>query len=74
VNVKRILEVAGEQAGLVEERTPAYRASLVRCLVEVVATQDEGLSDKGRRDRVAKIVEAFGSKVAADKGRTNEAG
>jgi len=70
MSAKRILEVAGDQATLVEERCQRYRADLVGCLVKVIATQDEGLSQKGRRDRVAKIVEAFGGKVAAETGQS----
>lgn len=61
----RILEVAQEQATLVEERSDHYREELIRCLISVITTQDEGLSDKGRRDKVAKTIEAFGTRVAA---------
>lgn len=68
MSAKRILEVAGEQATMVEERCQRYRADLVECLVKIIATQDEGLSQKGRRDKVAKIVEAFGGKVTAETG------
>lgn len=66
MNAKRIVEVAGEQAALIDERHGQYRAGLIRSLIEIVTAQDEGLSERGRRDRVAKIVEAFGSKVAAE--------
>ena len=65
MNTKRVLDVAGEQANLIEERTGSYRKDLIRCLIEAITAQDEGLSDKGRRDRVTKLVEALGSKVAA---------
>ena len=68
MSAKRILEVAGEQATMVEERCQRYRADLVECLVKIIATQDEGLSQKGRRDKVAKIVEAFGGTVTAETG------
>ena len=66
MNPKRINEVASEQASLIDERYPQYRAALIRCLIEVITAQDEGHSERGRRDRVAKIVEALGSKVAAE--------
>lgn len=62
---KRILEVAREQALLVDERIDGYREDVVRCLMKVIATQNEGHSDRGRRERVAKEVEALGGKVAA---------
>ncbi len=65
---RRIVEVAGEKAALISERTDSYRSDLVRCLVEVIQTQQEGLSEKGRRDRVSKIIEAFGGKVGAKRG------
>jgi hypothetical protein len=65
MNTQRLIEVATNQAALIEEPQSQYRAGLIRCLIDVVTAQEEGLSDKGRRERVAKIVEAFGSKVAA---------
>ena len=65
MNTKRVLDVADGQATLIEERTGSYRADLVRALIATITAQDEGLSDKGRRDRVTKVVEALGSKVVA---------
>ena len=67
---KRIVEVAGEKATLIEERIDGYRSELVRTLVSIIQTQHEGLSDKGRKDRVAKIVEALGATVASKSGAT----
>jgi hypothetical protein len=64
----RIAEVAGEKASLVSERVPGYRADLVRTLVAAIQAQNEGLSDKGRRDKIAKMVEALGSKTIAQSG------
>ncbi|MGD9715444.1 MAG: hypothetical protein AB7V46_25830 [Thermomicrobiales bacterium] len=69
MNPARLHEVAAEQAGLVPERYPTYRADLIRCLVDVLAAQEEGLSDRGRRDKVSRVVEAFGAKVASQAGR-----
>ena len=66
MNPRRIFEVASEEASLVEERYPQYRAALIGCLIDAITTQDEGLSEKGRRDRVQRIVGAFGEKVAAE--------
>ena len=68
MNTKRLIEVAGEEAMRIDERYPGYRLELVRCLIQVTSTQDEGLSDKGRRDKVFRIVEALGGKVAAGAG------
>ncbi len=61
---KRILEVAGEQVSLVREPIDGYRAELVQCLMKVIATQNSGHSDAGRKKQVAKEVEALGTKVA----------
>lgn len=65
MNTKRIVEVAGNQALLREERYGGYRADLVRCLVDVIAAQSEGRSEKGRREKVANLVSALGSRVGA---------
>ncbi len=65
---RRIVDVAGEKAVLAEERFDGYRADLVRTLVAVIQTQQEGLSEKGRRDKVSKIVESLGSVVATKAG------
>lgn len=62
---KRIMEVAREQALLIDERAPGYREDMVRCLMRVIAVQNEGHSERGRRERVAKEVEALGVKIAA---------
>lgn len=66
----RIVEVAKETASVVSERVDGYRGDLVRCLIEVIQTQQEGLSEKGRRDKVGRIVESLGAKVAARGGQT----
>jgi len=71
MNPKRLVDVAGQQAMLIDEKRPGYRADLVRCLTEVIAVQAEGGSDRGRRDKVSRIVEALGSKIAAEKGTTD---
>jgi len=62
------MAVAGEQAGTITERFPGYREELVRSLIAIITTQSEGLSDRVRRDQVGKIIDAFGAKVAAQKG------
>jgi hypothetical protein len=64
----RIAEVAGARATEIEERVPGYRIELVKTLIAAIQTQNEGLSDKGRRDRIGKVVEALGSKILAKGG------
>lgn len=66
MNPRRVAEVAGEQALLTDERYPGYRAEVVRSLVQVIAAQAEGLSERGRREKVTKVVEALGIRVAAE--------
>lgn len=68
MNNRRIVEVAGEKSQLVPERITGYRVALVRSLGEVIAVQNEGLSERGRRDRVYAVVEALGGRVAAEGG------
>jgi hypothetical protein len=65
ISSKRIMAVAGEQAATVPDRFDGYREELVRCLVTVIVTQNEGLSDRARREQVAKAIDAFGGKVAS---------
>lgn len=62
---KRIIEVAGQQATHIHERYPGYRRDLVQRLVDIVAKQGEGLSNRLRRERISEIIDAFGAKVAA---------
>lgn len=66
MNNRRIIEVAGEKSQLVPERIDGYRAALVRSLVEAIAIQNEGLSDRGRREGVYGIVEALGGRVSVE--------
>lgn len=65
---RRIVEVAGERALIITERVPGYRADLVRALVKTIQMQREGLSEKGRRDKIGKVVEGLGNQVAAKLG------
>jgi len=65
ISSRRIVEVAGEKASLVDQRFDGYREDMVRCLMRVIMTQSDGLSERGRRDRVSKEVEALGAKVIA---------
>ena len=68
MSTKRIVEVAGEKALMVTERVPGYRGQLVRALIDTILAQSEEVSDKGRRDRVTKVVEGLGSRVSAELG------
>ena len=65
---KRIVDVAGEKALTITERVPNYRSQLVRALVEAIQVQREGLSEKGRREKIGKVVEGLGSRIAAELG------
>ena len=64
----RVVEVAGQKVLTVSERVPKYRSELIRALIAVIQLQREGLSDKGRRDKVGKVVEGLGSRVAHELG------
>jgi len=68
MSTKRIVEVAGEKALMITERVPGYRGQLVRALIDTILAQSEEVSDKGRRDRVTKVVEGLGSRVSAELG------
>jgi hypothetical protein len=62
---RRIQEVAKQQATLTDERYSGYLPDLVACLLNVIACQSQGFSDKGRQDQVSKVVDSLGTKVAA---------
>lgn len=70
MSTKRIVEVAGERASMIAERVPGYRGLLVRALIDAIQVQGEGLSEKGRRDKIGKVVEGLGSRVAAERGES----
>ncbi len=65
LSTKKVLDVAREQVMICEERHAGYRVELVKALSRVIATQGDGGSDRHRRERVAKEVEALSQKVAA---------
>jgi hypothetical protein len=65
LSAKKVLEVARNQVLDCEERFVGYRVELVKTLNRVIAAQGDGLSDKQRREKVAKEVEALSQKVAA---------
>ena len=60
---QRIAEVIREQVVLTWERMPTYRQDLAKTLIAAMQAQQEGLSDRGRRDRVKRIIESLATKV-----------
>ena len=62
---QRIAEVVGERVVLAWERAPEYHNDLAKTLVRIVEVQDEGFSDRLRRERVKRIVEELGTRVLA---------
>ena len=59
----KVIEVAKQQALNLSERYDGYRAAIARALIDVIRIQQEGLSEKGRRDKALKTIEALGTKV-----------
>ena len=49
---QRIAEAVGEQVVLVGRRTPDYHNDLAATLLKIVRVQDEGFSDRRRREQV----------------------
>lgn len=64
----RITQVLREQAELLDEKVPGYRAIAVKAVVDILQLQGAGHSDKGRRDRAGAVVDAAGQQVAAKRG------
>jgi len=60
---RRIFDVARERVLDADERTPTYRADLVRTLVQAIQAQDQEVSERGRRDKISKMVEALAGQV-----------
>ncbi len=65
---RRIAEVVGERVVLLWERGPGYRNGLTAALVEIVSAQDEGFSDRHRRERVKRIIERLGAQLPVQQG------
>lgn len=62
---RRIFDIARERVLDADERTPTYRADLVRTLVQAIQAQDQEVSERGRRDKISKMVEALAGQVRA---------
>lgn len=70
ISNRRVLEVSRDKVLLIEERYAGYRAELIQALTAAILTQQEGLSENGRHDRVTRIVDALGGKVVAKSGNS----
>lgn len=60
---QRMVQEIREQVALVSDHTPNYRNGLVKALIEILRAQDQGLSDRSRRERVKRIIENLGVNV-----------
>lgn len=60
---RRIVQVVGEQVVFAQERIPEYRNNLAITLVNIVRVQDEGFSDRRRKEQVKRIIEELGVRV-----------
>lgn len=61
----RVVQVAGQQAQLLPERTTEFRADAVKTLMAVIQEQAEGAGTLRRRQRVLKLVGDLGTRVLA---------
>ena len=60
---QRIADVIRQEVVLAWERTPSYRQDLAKTLMASMQAQQEGLSDRGRRDRIKRIIETLATQV-----------
>lgn len=70
MTMPRITQVLREQAELLDEKVPGYRAIAVKAVAEILQLQNSGASEKGRRDRATQVVEAAAQQVATKRGTT----
>ncbi len=59
----RMTDEIRDQVALVWKRSPNYRNDLAVALIEVLRAQDQGLSDRSRREQVKRIIETLGAKT-----------
>lgn len=64
---QRMTDEIREQVALVCKRSPEYRNDLAVALIDVLRTQDQGLSERSRREQVKRIIETLGSKTLQDR-------
>ena len=60
---QRMTDEIRDQVALVWKRSPNYRNDLAVALIDVLRAQDQGLSDRSRREQVKRIIETLGSKT-----------
>ena len=60
---RRIAQVVGEQVVFAQERASEYHNSLATTLVNIIRVQEEGFSDRRRREQVKRIIEELGARV-----------
>ena len=60
---RRIAQVVGEQVVFAQERASEYHNNLATTLVNIIRVQEEGFSDRRRREQVKRIIEELGARV-----------
>jgi hypothetical protein len=64
---QRMTDEIREQVALVWKRSPNYRNDLALSLIDVLRAQDQGLSERSRREQVKRIIETLGAKTLRDR-------
>lgn len=64
-DAKNLAAVAAEAVLEVPERYPGYREDLVRQLMGILRRQDEDVGQNTRRSEIRRLLESFGTQVAA---------
>ncbi len=60
---QRMTDEIRDQVALVWKRSPNYHNDLAVALIDVLRAQDQGLSDRSRREQVKRIIETLGAKT-----------
>lgn len=68
MTMPRITQVLREQAELLDEKVPGYRALAVKSVAEILQLQNSGASEKGRRERAAQVIHAAAQQVTTKRG------
>ncbi|MCY3922319.1 MAG: hypothetical protein OXG27_07980 [Chloroflexi bacterium] len=63
---QKMIQEIREQVALVWKRSPDYRNHLAVALIDVLRAQDQGLSERSRREQVKRIIETLGAKALRD--------
>ena len=64
---QRMIDEIRERVALVKKRSPNYHNDLAVALIDVLRAQDQGLSDRARREQVKRIIETLGAKTLRDR-------